>query len=256
MSNIHMLFTDPAGRRAARSTPAPADAKTVSGLAGRSAGAHGAEADKELRALLWQRTVETEELQCLFCSLNLPILHLSADLRLCHFSQAAAQLFGLASADLGGCLDRCWPAAPKRALAEACRTGVACGHLLEGPDGRDWQCQITPRTPRQGVPASVLVILLASLATVPAGQSSCQEKNDLTPRQRQVMNLVLAGHPSKTIAADLKISQRTVENHRAAIMQRTGATSLPALARIAVGACGYADQRVRHGLRVVPDLLA
>ncbi len=32
---------------------------------------------------------------------------------------------------------------------------------------------------------------------------------DLTPRQRQIMHLVLAGHPSKNIAADLGISQRT-----------------------------------------------
>ena len=58
----------------------------------------------------------------------------------------------------------------------------------------------------------------------------------LTKRQYQVMDLVLAGHPSKNIAADLGISQRTVENHRAAIMRRTGATSLPALARLAIGA--------------------
>jgi two-component system CheB/CheR fusion protein len=59
---------------------------------------------------------------------------------------------------------------------------------------------------------------------------------DLTARQRQIMALVLAGHPSKNIAADLGISQRTVENHRASIMKRTGAHSLPALARLAVTA--------------------
>lgn len=63
----------------------------------------------------------------------------------------------------------------------------------------------------------------------------------LTSRQAQILHLVLAGHPSKNIAADLNISQRTVENHRAAIMRRTGATSLPALARMAVGADGSAD---------------
>ena len=57
---------------------------------------------------------------------------------------------------------------------------------------------------------------------------------DLTSRQRQVMEMVLAGHPSKNIAADLGISQRTVENHRAAVMQRMGAKSLPELARLAV----------------------
>jgi two-component system CheB/CheR fusion protein len=58
----------------------------------------------------------------------------------------------------------------------------------------------------------------------------------LTPRQNQIMTLVLAGHPSKNIAADLGISQRTVENHRAAIMCKTGARSLPALARLAIAA--------------------
>lgn len=62
--------------------------------------------------------------------------------------------------------------------------------------------------------------------------------NGLTSRQHQVMDMVLAGHPSKNIAADLKISQRTVENHRAAIMKKTGTTSLPALARLALAATG------------------
>lgn len=58
----------------------------------------------------------------------------------------------------------------------------------------------------------------------------------LTGRQRQIMDMVLAGHPSKNIAADLGISQRTVENHRAAIMRKTGSRSLPALARLALAA--------------------
>jgi two-component system CheB/CheR fusion protein len=58
----------------------------------------------------------------------------------------------------------------------------------------------------------------------------------LTPRQRQVMDMVLAGHPSKNIAADLGISQRTVENHRASIMTKMGTRSLPALARLALAA--------------------
>ena len=68
----------------------------------------------------------------------------------------------------------------------------------------------------------------------------------LTPRQREIMDLILAGHPNKNIAADLRISQRTVENHRAAIMKKTGAKSVPALARLALAAAwngsGTADQ--------------
>jgi two-component system CheB/CheR fusion protein len=58
----------------------------------------------------------------------------------------------------------------------------------------------------------------------------------LTPRQREIMGMVIAGQPSKNIAADLGISQRTVENHRAAIMEKTGSKSIPALARLAVAA--------------------
>jgi two-component system, chemotaxis family, CheB/CheR fusion protein len=64
----------------------------------------------------------------------------------------------------------------------------------------------------------------------------------LTPRQRDVMERVLAGQPSKNIAADLGISQRTVENHRAGIMKRTGSKSLPALARLALLATGGAEE--------------
>jgi len=58
----------------------------------------------------------------------------------------------------------------------------------------------------------------------------------LTARQRQIMELVLAGHPSKNIAADLGISQRTVENHRAAVMKKTGSHSLSALIRLVLAA--------------------
>jgi two-component system CheB/CheR fusion protein len=67
-------------------------------------------------------------------------------------------------------------------------------------------------------------------------QDAAHHLEGLTPRQLEIMDLVLAGQPSKNIAADLGVSQRTVENHRAAIMKKTGAKSLPALARLAVAA--------------------
>lgn len=68
----------------------------------------------------------------------------------------------------------------------------------------------------------------------------------LTPRQKQIMTLVLAGHPSKNIAADLGISQRTVENHRNQIMTRTGCKSLPALARLALAAAPEGNDMADH----------
>ncbi len=55
----------------------------------------------------------------------------------------------------------------------------------------------------------------------------------LTPREREVLDHILAGHPNKNIAADLKISQRTVESHRASVMQKSGCKSLPELVRLA-----------------------
>ena len=67
-------------------------------------------------------------------------------------------------------------------------------------------------------------------------ESAADHVAGLTARQREIMELVLAGSPSKNIAADLGISQRTVENHRAAIMKKTGSKSLPALARLALAA--------------------
>jgi two-component system, chemotaxis family, CheB/CheR fusion protein len=58
----------------------------------------------------------------------------------------------------------------------------------------------------------------------------------LTPRERDVMDLVVQGSPNKIIADVLGISQRTVENHRAAVMKRTGVATLPDLIRLAMAA--------------------
>jgi two-component system CheB/CheR fusion protein len=67
-------------------------------------------------------------------------------------------------------------------------------------------------------------------------ETAADRISKLTPRQREIMVLVLSGHHSKNIAADLRISQRTVENHRNSIMKKTGSKFIPALARFAMGA--------------------
>jgi two-component system CheB/CheR fusion protein len=76
----------------------------------------------------------------------------------------------------------------------------------------------------------------ASFALSERTLAAAQRIADLTPREHMVMDLVLAGHPSKNIAADLGISQRTVENHRASIMKKTGSKSIPALIRLVLAA--------------------
>jgi FixJ family two-component response regulator len=55
----------------------------------------------------------------------------------------------------------------------------------------------------------------------------------LTPREREVFELVTIGRQSKVIAADLKLSVMTVKVHRSHIMRKMGAKSLIDLARIA-----------------------
>lgn len=56
----------------------------------------------------------------------------------------------------------------------------------------------------------------------------------LTAREREVMNLVVAGQPNKVIAFRLQIAVRTVEIHRARVMEKTGARNLSELVRIAI----------------------
>lgn len=54
----------------------------------------------------------------------------------------------------------------------------------------------------------------------------------LTPREREVLEHLVAGHPNKTIAYDLGTSPRTVEVQRARVMEKMGARSLAELVRM------------------------
>jgi FixJ family two-component response regulator len=54
----------------------------------------------------------------------------------------------------------------------------------------------------------------------------------LTERERQIMPLVIAGQASKRIASELGVAEATVKVHRAQIMHKMGAKSLPELVRM------------------------
>ncbi len=59
-----------------------------------------------------------------------------------------------------------------------------------------------------------------------------QYMKNLTPRECDVMELMVAGKANKVIAIDLEISQRTVEIHRARVMEKLHANSLAHLVRM------------------------
>lgn len=60
----------------------------------------------------------------------------------------------------------------------------------------------------------------------------------LTPREREVMNLVVSGKSNKEIAADLCLSAKTVETHRARVMDKMQAHSVASLVQMALAAEG------------------
>ena len=72
---------------------------------------------------------------------------------------------------------------------------------------------------------------------------SIQERlGQLTPRERDVLDLVMSGKINKQIAADLGVSLRAVESHRAKVMERMGAGSVAELVQMVMKAKTPASQ--------------
>jgi DNA-binding NarL/FixJ family response regulator len=63
----------------------------------------------------------------------------------------------------------------------------------------------------------------------------------LSPREVEVLRLLVGGDPNKTVASRLQISEKTVEKHRASIMRKTGARYPAELIRLTCPA--FADEQ-------------
>ncbi len=82
----------------------------------------------------------------------------------------------------------------------------------------------------------------ANAATAAAVQTNIAK---LTPREREVLEQVALGHPNKIVAYNLGISPRTVEIHRARVIEKLSARNLSHLVRMAItaGIVGTDDAR-------------
>lgn len=72
--------------------------------------------------------------------------------------------------------------------------------------------------------------------TLAAKRSEIQHRfESLTPRERQVLELIVEGSANKVIAIDLGLSERTVEIHRAKVMEKMEARSVAHLVKLHLG---------------------
>lgn len=79
--------------------------------------------------------------------------------------------------------------------------------------------------------------LLAAVSAAVARSTLRKEREkhlaSLSVREKQVLDLVVLGHTNKEVAAMLRLSVRTVEDHRASILRKTGARGLADLIELA-----------------------
>jgi two-component system response regulator FixJ len=78
---------------------------------------------------------------------------------------------------------------------------------------------------------------LAPAGQAPRAREAVEARNKaaaLSPREREVLDGLVAGKPNKAIAYDLGISGRTVEVHRARMLKRLGTRSTAEAIRLAV----------------------
>jgi two-component system, LuxR family, response regulator FixJ len=94
-----------------------------------------------------------------------------------------------------------------------------------------------PKVLLERVRAAIEVDRRARTAT--AGRATVLERlAHLTPREREVMELLVAGKTSKEIASALRVSVRTVEGHRRIVLSKANVSSAAQLVRVVLGVGG------------------
>ena len=118
-------------------------------------------------------------------------------------------------------------------LFEALRAG-ASGYVLKSVADRDLveACRATMRGEPFLYPGGVQALMREYLERVRSGEAVHGEL--LTPREEEILKLVAEAHTNDEIGAMLHISKKTVERHRANILEKLGLRDRVALTRYAV----------------------
>jgi DNA-binding NarL/FixJ family response regulator len=118
-------------------------------------------------------------------------------------------------------------------LYEALRAG-ASGYVLKTVADRDLveACRATVRGDRFLYPGAVNALIRDFLDRTHAGEEA--REDPLTPREQEVVKLIAESYSSKDIARELVISEKTVERHRANILEKLGMNDRVQLTRYAI----------------------
>ena len=116
---------------------------------------------------------------------------------------------------------------------EALKAG-ASGYVLKSAANRDLieACRAAMRGETFLYPQAVMALVRDYLEQARRGEAA--PSDPLTPRELQIVKLIAEGHTSDEIAADLVISRKTVDHHRANILGKLEMRSVAELTRYAI----------------------
>jgi DNA-binding NarL/FixJ family response regulator len=124
--------------------------------------------------------------------------------------------------------------ADKTLVRQALRAG-ARGYLLKSSVTDEMLVAI--RAAMRGeiyLSPAISATLVDEFLDLERGSGECDPFDQLTPREREVLQLVAEGHTNTAIAGLMNISVRTVEKHRSSLMSKLGVRDLAGLLRAAI----------------------
>lgn len=120
--------------------------------------------------------------------------------------------------------------AQPRHVAEAMRLGAACYLLKGSPRAELLHAIDLVSHGRRYLGPDVVDLAAKALST----RDEADQLADLSPRERQIITLVVTGHSSQAIGEHLHLSPKTVDTYRSRLMAKVGVGDVPALVRFAI----------------------